>query len=96
MLTTKPTEDYSFIGATSDKIDYDKVDPIKYKDMFEPPDAFQEAWEHQWQWQRAKWRLAIKLELMKMERMGVWKKVKKSIIPKGRRCVKHKWVFDVK
>jgi hypothetical protein len=64
--------------------------------MFEVPDVFQEAWDHACEWQRAKWRLAIKLELMKMERMGVWKKVMRSIIPKGRRSVKCKWVFDIK
>jgi Reverse transcriptase (RNA-dependent DNA polymerase) len=31
-----------------------------------------------------------------MLRMAVWKKVKRSVIPKGRRCIKCKWVFDIK
>jgi Reverse transcriptase (RNA-dependent DNA polymerase) len=28
--------------------------------------------------------------------MKVWQKIKKALVPKGRRCVKHMWVFDIK
>ena len=31
-----------------------------------------------------------------MEQNGVWRKVKRSSIPEGRRCVKHKWVLEIK
>jgi len=31
-----------------------------------------------------------------MQQHGVWKKVKRSAIPKNRRCIKCKWVFKVK
>jgi Reverse transcriptase (RNA-dependent DNA polymerase) len=31
-----------------------------------------------------------------MLRMQVWKKVKRSSIPKGRRCIQCKWVFGIK
>lgn len=31
-----------------------------------------------------------------MELNKVWKKVKRTLMPEGRRCVKHKWVFDIK
>jgi Reverse transcriptase (RNA-dependent DNA polymerase) len=31
-----------------------------------------------------------------MELNKVWKKVKRASMPEGRRCVKHKWVFDIK
>jgi hypothetical protein len=48
------------------------------------PDKFSDAWDNKSPWQRLKWRYAIKLELMKMEQMGVWQKIKKAMIPKGR------------
>jgi hypothetical protein len=28
--------------------------------------------------------------------MGVWQKIKKAMIPKGRQCVKHRLLFDIK
>jgi len=31
-----------------------------------------------------------------MTRRGVWRKVKRSSIPQGRRCIKSKWVFKIK
>ena len=31
-----------------------------------------------------------------MESHKVWKLIKRSEMPKGRRCVKHKWVFEIK
>jgi hypothetical protein len=31
-----------------------------------------------------------------MNEQGVWKKIKRNEMPKGRRCVKHKWVFNIK
>ena len=31
-----------------------------------------------------------------MRLMKVWKKVPRSQIPKGRRCIKSRWVFDIK
>ena len=27
---------------------------------------------------------------------GVWRKIKRSNMPRGRRCVKHKWVLEIK
>jgi hypothetical protein len=62
---------------------YDNIDPIHYKDMFVVPDKFLDAWDNKSPWQGLKWRYAIKLELMKMERMGVWQRIKKAMIPKG-------------
>jgi Reverse transcriptase (RNA-dependent DNA polymerase) len=75
---------------------FDNVKPIKYKDMFEVPLTFEQAWNHPCPWQRQRWRAAILLELAKMKRMCVWKKVKRSVIPRGRKCIKCKWVFDIK
>jgi hypothetical protein len=31
-----------------------------------------------------------------METRKVWKKIKRRDMPRGRRCVKHKWVFKIK
>lgn len=31
-----------------------------------------------------------------MEELKVWKKIKWNQIPRGRRCIKHKWVFEIK
>jgi hypothetical protein len=64
-------------------VDYDNVEPIKYKDMFDVPETFEEAWNHPCPWKRALWREAIPRELLLMLCMQVWKKVKRSSIPKG-------------
>jgi Reverse transcriptase (RNA-dependent DNA polymerase) len=75
---------------------FDNIEPIKYKDMFDVPLTFEQAWNHPCPWQCSCWRTAILLELAKMRRMCVWKKVKRSQIPHGRKCIKCKWVFDIK
>jgi hypothetical protein len=66
---------------------FDNVEPIKYKDMFEGPLTFEQAWNHPCPWQHQRWRASILLELAKMQRMCVWKKVKCSTIPRGRKCI---------
>jgi Reverse transcriptase (RNA-dependent DNA polymerase) len=70
-----------------------KEDPTTYKDTYEPPATFKQAWDHQDPWKRERWREANSKELKKMEDLKVWKVVKKTTVPQGRRCVKHKWVF---
>ena len=72
------------------------VRPEQYKDVFEAPSKFQDAWNHTDPFQRQQWRDAIKKEFDKMKNLGVWKKIKRSKMPKGRRCVKHKWVLEIK
>ena len=62
----------------------------------EEPKTFREAWDHQDNQKRSKWREAIKKEFSDMNRRGVWRVMWKTDIPKGRRCVKCKWVFKVK
>jgi hypothetical protein len=46
--------------------------------------------------QREKWQEAINKEFLNMEKCKVWKKTKRKDIPAGRRCVKHKWVWNIK
>jgi hypothetical protein len=58
--------------------------------------TYDEAWYHSCKWQRERWRTAITKETTKMAKHVVWKKVKRNTIPEGRKCIKHKWVFDIK
>ena len=74
----------------------EEVDPSKYKDMFDNPKGHHDAWNHPDPFQREKWRAAINKEFTKMETKGVWKKIKRSDMEPGRRCVKHKWVNEIK
>ncbi len=78
------------------KSTYDKLLPAEYKYVFDVPATFREAWDHPDPWQREKWRAAIRAEFEKMNKNKVWRKVNRSTMPSGRRCVKHKWVFDIK
>ena len=57
---------------------------------------FDEAWNHPDPFQRNKWKEAIQKEFKKMNEQGVWRKINRSEMPPGRRCVKHKWVFNIK
>jgi len=74
----------------------EKLDPATFKDKFEAPTKFRDAWDHPDEFQRVRWRAAIEKELDKMHQKGVWKKIKRKDMTAGRRCVKHKWVFDIK
>ena len=59
-------------------------------------ESYKEAYNHSDEKFRIRWRLAMKKDFFDMERRGVWKVIKRSEVPKGRRCIKCKWVFDVK
>ena len=65
------------------------------KEDYEPT-SFKDAWDHPNEHARKKWREAIEKEFQKMKEKKVWIKIKQAMIPKGRRCVKHKWVFKIK
>jgi hypothetical protein len=73
-----------------------KMNPLQYKDHFYIPQAFEEAWYHDCLVQCKLWREAITKELDKMKLYQVYKVIKQSKIPQGRKCVKHKWMFDIK
>jgi hypothetical protein len=76
--------------------DYEHLKPEQYKDVFEAPRTFDEAWNHPDEFQRKKWREAINKEFAKMEQKKVWRKIKRKDMEPGRRCVKHKWVLEIK
>lgn len=77
-------------------MDYDKVPANQYKDLFVSPTSFDEAWDHQCSWQRTKWRAGVTKELGKMNQLQVWEVVKRTKIPPDRKCIKYKWIFEVK
>ena len=60
------------------------------------PKNFNEAWFHSDPTQKDKWREAILKEHRDMDSRRVWRKIKRSDIPKDRRLVKSRWVFKVK
>jgi hypothetical protein len=68
------------IAMSAMVIDYDKVDPMKFKDMFKCPQKFNEAWNHPDPWIRKKWREAILKELLKMKQNKVWRIIKRGDI----------------
>ena len=70
--------------------------PEYYKDAFENPENYHDAWYHADPFQRTKWRTAIDLEFRKMSDHDVWRKVPRSRMPPDRRCVKSKWIFEIK
>jgi hypothetical protein len=83
-------------GAFTAHTPLDKIDPSKYKDMLEVPTSFHEAWNHPDPSQQKLWREAINKEFDKMRDKKVWRKIKRKDMEPGRRCVKHKWVLDIK
>ena len=70
--------------------------PEQYKDAFDKPEKYNQAFNHPCPFQRDRWRQAINKELGKMKERQVWTKKRRSEIPKDRRLVKSKWVFDIK
>ena len=72
------------------------IDPSEFRDKFEIPKTFEQAWFHPNPWIRKQWRAAITLELNKMKELRVWHIIKRKSIPSGRKCIKCKWVFDIK
>ena len=61
------------------------------------PQNFNEAWNHPDPKLRERWRASIRKELRSLIHVRkVWRTIKRRDMPDGRRCVKSKWVFDIK
>ena len=60
------------------------------------PTRFNDAWNHPNMRERDKWRKVIKKEINNMIKLNVWIKVNQNQIPEDKRCVKFKWVFNIK
>ena len=65
-------------------------------DDYENPMSFDDAWNHPDEFERIKWREAIRKEIRDMIKRGVWRNVKKNSIPENRRLIGNKWVFKKK
>ena len=85
-----------FHDLSLQSIDPATLSPSQYKDYFLVPTNFNDAWNNPDPFQRKLWREAIMKEYGKMDTYKVYKLVKRNMIPKNRKCVKHKWVFDIK
>jgi len=57
------------------------------------PKNFKEAWNHPDEYEKTKWREAIKKEFNDIFKHQVWEKIKKENIPSDRRILRNKWVF---
>jgi hypothetical protein len=88
--------DYALSAVNTEASNPDNIAPTSYKDVYDIPHNFSQAWNHPQKWQRSKWRAAVKLELDKMAQYEVWQVVQIQRIPVNCRCVKHKWIFDIK
>ena len=73
-----------------------QLKPEEYKDYFENPGNYWDAFNHPSPFQRKLWRAGIAKEFAKMDERKVYRKVKKKDVPKNRRLIKCKWVFEVK
>jgi hypothetical protein len=78
LATLHWVEFYGKVNDMKPKANYDDVDPIKYKDMFNVPTTFDEAWHHPCPWQRMKWWGGIRKENKKMKENDVMKVIKRS------------------
>lgn len=66
------------------------------RDFLVVPTTYEEAYFNNNHWCLDRWRDAIDLELAKMKQLKVWHTVPRSSVPSNRRCIKSKWVFDIK
>ena len=60
------------------------------------PETYEEAFHHTDEKMRDRWRAAIDKEKQDFKDRGVMQKIKRNLMPQDRRCIKCKWVFDVK
>ena len=60
------------------------------------PLRFQSAWNHPNEKEKDLWREAVRKELRDMRARNVWRKVPKMSVPKYRRLVGCRWVFEIK
>ena len=73
------------------------MDPTKYRDLFEIPGTFQEAYNNENEWERERCREAIRKEFHEMNTHEVWRKMKRNQkMKENRRCIRNKWVFKIK
>ena len=60
------------------------------------PETYDEAVNYPDERIQARWKMAIAKEKLDFKNRSVMKRMKKKDIPPGRKCIKCKWIFDVK
>ena len=70
--------------------------PSQYKDVFDEPNNFNDAWNHHDEFQRKQWRDAISKEFKTMHDHKVWNLIDRRQIPTGRKTIKCRWIFEIK
>ena len=63
---------------------------------YNEPRTFKEAWNHPDHEEQVNWPNAIKKEFNDMMKQGVWKRIPKTYVTKGRTLIGNKWVFKKK
>jgi hypothetical protein len=72
-------------------IDYDNIDPKKYRKMFKVPGSYKEVVIHPCEWQQKRWIGASSKENTKMESCNIWTLIDRSSMQPGRVCIKFRW-----
>ena len=75
-------DDFCFVGGTDDNYDN--------------PESYEEAYHHQNEMERNKWREAIHKEFSDMKKRKVWRYTNRTKIPSNRQIIGNKWVFKRK
>ena len=95
-IDMKYKNDTAMLVVGDSDINYNDIHPSQYKDIFDIPRNFDEAWNHKNVWLRTKWRKAITTEVDKMKQHKVMRLVKRNKMEPGRKCIKYKWILDIK
>jgi hypothetical protein len=77
---------------TLDKINLALFSTVTVKE----PTTYEEAINSEKKEDQIKWKSAIGKELKEMEKRGVWEIIDEKNIPINRRCIKNKWILNVK
>jgi hypothetical protein len=64
--------------------------------VIKEPTTYEEAINNEQKEDKIKWKSAIDKDLKEMEKRGVWEIIYEKDIPINRRCIKNKWIFEVK
>ena len=70
--------------------------PSQYKDVFDEPNNFNDAWNHHDEFQHKQWQDAISKEFKTMHDHKVWNLIDRRQIPTGRKTIKCRWIFEIK
>jgi hypothetical protein len=76
-------------------LDQDNTSMLSVDTQVEPTN-YEQSWNYNDPKDQERWRMGIKKESNEMDTKKFCEKVKKEDIPKGRRTIKCKWIFEIK